>query len=285
MIESNELAWRMRCHAIDMVHASHASHIGAILSATDIIAVLYANILHIDPQIPTMPERDRFVMSKGHAGVAVYAALAEMGFFPVEDLTLYYTDGSVYSGHVSHRGVPGVEFSTGSLGHGIAVACGMALAGKMHAIPYHVYALAGDGECNEGTVWETALLAQQYKLDNFTVIVDRNGMQAMGNCSDVMNLEPFADKWRSFGWTVVDVTDGNDHDQLRAAFAAPFDGRPKCIIANTVKGKGISFMEHNLTWHYRDPQNEFYSKAVAELEAIKNEEYRNQRTGAHGGNR
>lgn len=268
-MESKELAQKIRRHAVDMVHSAHASHIGAALSAADMIAVLYADILHIDPANPTLPDRDRFVMSKGHAGVAVYAALAEAGFFPVSELNLYYTDGSVYSGHVSHKGIPGVEVSTGSLGHGAAVACGMALAGKMSKQPYRVYTLTGDGECNEGTIWEMALLARQYKLDNFTVIVDRNGMQAMGNCTEVMDSEPFADKWCGFGWTVIDVADGNDHDQLRAAFAAPFDGRPKCIIARTVKGKGVSFMEGELLWHYRDPQGEFYDKAIAELEAVQ----------------
>lgn len=265
-MKSEALAWKIRRHAIDMVHSSHASHIAAALSAADIIAVLYTDILHVDPKNPNMPDRDRFVMSKGHAGVAVYAALAECGFFPVDELSLYYTDGSVYSGHVSHKGVPGVEFSTGSLGHGIAAACGMALAARNAAQPYHVYALVGDGECNEGVVWETALTAGQYALDNFTVIVDRNGMQAMGRCEELMRMEPMADKWRSFGWEVVDIADGNNHNQLRQAFAAPAHGRPKCIIARTVKGKGVSFMENNLLWHYRDPQGEFYDRAIAELE-------------------
>lgn len=268
-MDSKELAWRIRRHAVDMVHNSHASHIAAALSAADMIAVLYAAVLHVDPKNPQRPDRDRFVMSKGHAGAAVYAALAETGFFPVEDLKTYYMDGSTLSGHVSHKGVPGVELSTGSLGHGIAVACGMALAARSAKKDYQVYALVGDGECNEGVVWETALTANQYALDNFTVIVDRNGMQAMGRCEDLMRMEPFADKWRSFGWEVVDVEDGNDHEQLRRAFAAPSHGRPKCIIARTVKGKGISFMEDNLLWHYRDPQGEFYDRAIAELEEYK----------------
>lgn len=249
-----------------MVHKSHASHIASALSATDIIAVLYANVLKIEPKEPQRPNRDRFVMSKGHAGVALYAALAETGFFPIEELTHYYTNGSVYSGHVSHKGVPGVELSTGSLGHGIAVACGMAMAGKNMPQPYDVYVLVGDGECNEGIVWETALTASQYKLDNFTVIVDRNGMQAMGNCEELLQMEPIVDKWHSFGWTVIDVTNGNDHDQLRQAFAAPARGRPKCIIARTIKGKGVSFMENNLLWHYRDPQGDLYQRAIQEIE-------------------
>lgn len=264
-MNSEQLALRIRRHCLDMVHRSHASHIAAAYSVADIIAVLYTDVLHVDPQVPDWPDRDRLVMSKGHAGIAVYAALAERGFFPVEELQRYYTDGGVLSGHVSHKGVPGVEFSTGSLGHGIAVACGMALAGQSAARPYRVYAIVGDGECNEGAVWETALTAAQYRLDNFTVIVDRNGMQAMGDCEKLMRMEPFADKWRSFGWQVLDVADGNDHAQLKAAFAAPGDGRPRCIIARTVKGKGVSFMENQLLWHYRDPQGEFYDRAVAEL--------------------
>lgn len=270
-MKSEELAWRIRRHAIDMVHRSHASHIGSILSVTDIIAVMYADILHVDPADPYDENRDRFVLSKGHAGVAVYAALAEMGFFPVEDLDMYYGDGSPYSGHVSHIGVPGVEFSTGSLGHGIAVACGIALAGKQRKADYRVYAVVGDGECNEGVVWETALIAHQYGLDNFTVVVDRNGMQAMGDCESVMRMEPLADKWKSFGWNVITVADGNDHDQLRSALRTVTQGSPTCVIAKTVKGKGVSFMENELLWHYRDPQGEYYLRAVSEIEGKRHE--------------
>ena len=206
-------------------------------------------------------------MSKGHAGAALYAALAECGFFPVAELDRYYQDGSVYSGHVSHKGIPGVEVSTGSLGHGVGMACGMALAGHASEHPFRVFALAGDGECDEGIVWEAALAAGHCHLDNFTLIVDRNGMQAMGPSESVMALEPLGEKWRSFGWEVLDVADGHDHQQLCRAFAAPSHGRPRCILAHTVKGKGISFMENELLWHYRDPQGEFYDRAVAELEA------------------
>lgn len=265
-IDSVELAKKIRRHAIEMVHNSHASHIASALSAADILAVLYTDVLHFDPRDPQKADRDRFVMSKGHAGVSVYAALAESGFFPVEALETYYKNGSVFSGHVSHKGVPGVELSTGSLGHGIAVACGMAMAAKMEGKSYHVYTLVGDGECNEGSVWETALTANQYELDNFTIIVDRNGMQAMGKCEELLRMEPLADKWRSFGWTTVEVADGNDHAQLRKAFSIEHNRKPKCIIAKTVKGKGVSFMENELLWHYRDPQGEFYERAIAEIE-------------------
>jgi len=274
-MKSEELAWRIRRHAIDMVNKSHASHIGAILSVADIVAVMYTDILHVNPNNPYDEQRDRFVLSKGHAGVAVYAALAEMGFFPVEKLDTYYENGSAYSGHVSHIGVPGVEFSTGSLGHGIAVACGMALAGKRRHADYHVYAVVGDGECNEGVVWETALIANQYELDNFTVVIDRNGMQAMGDCESVMKMEPLADKWKSFGWNVVTVADGNNHDQLRSALHTVVQGMPTCVIAKTIKGKGVSFMENELLWHYRDPQGEYYDRAVSEIERKRHEKYCN----------
>lgn len=266
-MNSESLAWKIRRHAVEMVHRSGASHIASALSAADILAVLYADVLRVDPRRPDWPERDRFVMSKGHAGAALYAALAECGFFPVAELDRYYQDGSVYSGHVSHKGIPGVEVSTGSLGHGVGMACGMALAGHSSERPFRVFALAGDGECDEGIVWEAALAAGHCHLDNFTLIVDRNGMQAMGPSETVMALEPLGEKWRSFGWEVLDVADGHDHQQLRRAFAAPSHGRPRCILAHTVKGKGISFMENELLWHYRDPQGEFYDRAVAELEA------------------
>jgi transketolase len=265
-MNSEQLAWNMRYDAIEMVHTTHASHIGAVLSVIDIVAVLYADILNVNPKLPTMPERDRLVLSKGHAGIAIYTALAECGFFPKEELKKYYTDGSVYSGHVSSKGVPGVELSTGSLGHGVCVACGMALAAKKAKKQHHVYAIVGDGECNEGAVWEMALFARQYKLSNFTVIIDHNKMQAMGSCEDVITLENFSHKWSSFGWNVIEVEDGNNHEQLRAAFSQKSDNLPTVIIANTVKGKGISYMEHKLLWHYRDPQGDSYIQAINELE-------------------
>jgi len=248
-----------------MTHASHASHIGSILSLADIVAVLYHDVLRYDPKNPKWEDRDRVVLSKGHAGVAIYSALAESGFFPLSELEKYYQNGSPYSGHVSHKGVPGVELSTGSLGHGVAVACGMALAGKAKGKGYKVYAIIGDGENEEGSVWETALIAAQQKLDNFTVIVDANHMQGMGDCKDATAIYPLVDKWKSFGFYVLDVQDGNDVEQLREAFAKERPGKPRCVIANTIKGKGVSFMENNILWHFRDPQGECYEKAIAEL--------------------
>lgn len=267
-VDSKKLAWNIRKDAITMVHEHHASHIASALSVADMLAVLYADILHVDPQKPEWENRDRFILSKGHAGVAVYATLAEMGYFQKTELSNYYSDGSVYSGHVSHKGVPGVEFSTGSLGHGVCVAAGMALAAKKKQATYRVYSIIGDGECEEGSIWEMALFARQQQLGNLTVLIDHNKMQAMGNCSDIMDLENLFDKWRAFGWHTIHVQDGNNHDQLRAALQQVCVDVPTCIIAETVKGKGVSFMENQLIWHYRDPQGEAYEQAMKEMEAV-----------------
>lgn len=268
-MKSEELAWKIRRHALDMVHSAHASHIGGILSCADIVAVLYADVARYDITNPKWDERDRIILSKGHNGVAMYAVLAECGFFPVSELETYGQNGSRFSCHISHKGVPGIEISTGSLGHGVSVACGMALNGKRKNKNYRVYSIVGDGECNEGNVWEMAMLSAQNKLDNFTVIIDRNGMQAMGFSKEIIDMEPMADKWAAFGWHVTEVQDGADHNMLRKAFEEDNCGRPKVIIARTIKGKGVSFMENELLWHYRDPQGEFYEKAVEEIEKNK----------------
>lgn len=262
---TRSLANRIRQDAIRMSHASHASHVGAVMSVADIVAVLYGGVARVFPDDPRNAGRDRIVLSKGHAGMAIYAALAETGFFPREELNRYYSDGSVYSGHVSHKGIPGVELSTGSLGQGVCVACGMALSGKMRRMDYRVYAIIGDGENEEGAVWEMALFAAHRKLSNFTVIVDRNKMQAMGFCDKEAGLVGLAGKWASFGWHVVEVADGNDHEQLVEALRDVDSERPSVVVANTVKGKGVSFMENNLLWHYRDPQGEFYERAIRDL--------------------
>lgn len=267
-MKSEELAWKIRRHAVDMVHAAHASHIGGVLSCADIVAVLYVDVANYDVTNPEWDGRDRIILSKGHNGVAIYAALAECGFFPISELESYGQNGSRFSCHVSHKGVPGVEISTGSLGHGVSVACGMALNAKRKGKDYRVFAIVGDGECNEGTVWEMAMLSAQNKLDNFTVIIDRNGMQAMGFSNKIIDMEPMAEKWKSFGWHVTEVQDGSDHNMLRKAFEEDGGGKPKVIIAKTIKGKGVSFMENELLWHYRDPQGEFYEKAVNEIEKM-----------------
>ena len=264
------LAWLIRRHGLEMTHLSRGSHIGAIFSVAEIMAVLYTGVMNVNPADPAMPDRDRLILSKGHAGAAVYAALAERGFFPVEELKTHYANGSRLSGHVSHKGVPGVEFSTGSLGHGLAVGAGMALGAKMDKAPWRTYVILGDGECDEGSVWEAALQAHQYGLDNLIAVVDHNRMQSLDFCEKTIALEPFADKWRDFGWQ-VQVADGHDVTALQEAFARAKSnlggGKPSVIIAETTKGKGVSFMENDILWHYRTPQGEEYDAALKELEA------------------
>ena len=264
------LAWLIRRHGLEMTHLSRGSHIGAIFSVAEIMAVLYSRVLYVNPADPAMADRDRLILSKGHAGAAVYAALAERGFFPVEELKTHYQNGSRLSGHVSHNGIPGVEFSTGSLGHGLAVAAGMALGGKKDGAPWRVYAVLGDGECDEGSVWEAALQAHQFKLDNLIAVVDHNRMQSLDFCENTLALEPFADKWRAFGWHAL-MVDGHDTQALEEAFSQAKDnlgsGRPTVILAETIKGKGVSFMENDILWHYRTPQGEEYDAALKELEA------------------
>ncbi len=264
------LAWLIRRHGLEMTHISRGSHIGAIFSLAEIMATLYTGVLNVDPQNPKMPDRDRLILSKGHAGAAVYAALAERGFFDVEELSTHYANGSRLSGHVSHKGVPGVEFSTGSLGHGLAVAAGMALGGKKDKEDWRVFCILGDGECDEGSVWEAALQAHQYKLDNLIAVVDHNRMQSLDFCEKTIALEPFTDKWAAFGWNVLQV-DGHSVEALYGAFAQAKANRgtdkPTVIIAETTKGKGVSFMENDILWHYRTPQGEEYEAALKELEA------------------
>ena len=262
---SEELSVRIRLRAWEMGYKAKASHMGGNFSMADAISVLYTDILNIDPKDPDNEGRDRVILSKGHCCAVLYALLAEKGFFPVEELDNFGVDGSMLSCHVSKK-VPGVEFSSGSLGHGAAVAAGMALNAKLQNKDYKVYAICGDGECNEGSIWEMVMFAGQHTLDNFTVIIDANKMQAMGDTKDIMNLQPLADKWASFGWTALDI-DGHDHDALRAAFNAPSDGKPKVIVSNTIKGHGVSFMENDLWWHYQIPFGDYYQKAIDELNA------------------
>ncbi len=264
------LAWLIRRNGLEMTHISHGSHIGSVLSVAEIIAVLYSSVLNVEPKQPKKPDRDRLILSKGHAGSAVYAALAETGFFPVEQLKTHYANGSILSGHVSHKGVPGVEVSTGSLGHGLGVGTGMALGAKMDGAQWRTYVVLGDGECDEGSVWESALQAAQYKLDRLIAVVDYNHMQSLATVADTLKLEPFEQKWKDFGWNAESV-DGHDTDALQAAFARAKENagsrKPYVILAHTVKGKGISFMENNILWHYRTPQGEEYEAALKELEA------------------
>jgi transketolase len=263
--ELKRLSFKIRKHAINMTSVGKSSHIASILSMTDIMAVLYGSVMSYKADNPKWQDRDRFILSKGHAGAGIYAVLAEMGFMPVEKLRTHYQDGSDLSGHVSHKGIPGVEFSTGSLGHGLSVATGMALAAKINKNKHNVYVLMGDGECDEGSIWEAALFARHHKLDNLTIIIDRNKFQSIYSTEDTLKLEPFIDKWQSFGWNVVNV-DGHDHQNLLDAFNSVVKDKPLCIVADTIKGKGVSFMENNILWHYRSPQDKEYDTAIAELE-------------------
>ena len=263
---AEELARKIRRSVVEMCHLGKSAHVGAALSMADIVAVLYNDILHVDPANPDMPERDRFILSKGHAGAAVYAALAHCGFMPVETLNQHYQDGSILSGHVSHKGVAGVEMSTGSLGHGLGVAAGMAKAALLQGRKHRVFCLMSDGECDEGSNWEAILFAAHHRLSNLTAIVDYNKMQSLAPVAETLGLEPFADKWIAFGWRVLEV-DGHDPQALRNALSddqADSD-QPKCVICHTTKGKGVSFMEDSVLWHYRTPQGEEYEAALKEL--------------------
>lgn len=265
---TRELARRVRIHALRMTNRGGSSHIGAALSIADILAVLYDKILRHRPQEPRWPERDRFILSKGHAGAAVYAILAESGYFPVEELQKHYRDGSVFSGHVSHKGIAGVELSTGSLGHGLGVGVGMAKALKLRGSPARVFVLLSDGECDEGTIWEAALFAQHHQLDNLIAVIDYNKVQSLAPVAEILQLEPLRAKWEAFNWGVCEV-DGHDVEALTREFAlAPaIHGRPTVVIAHTVKGKGVSFMENTVLWHYRTARGEEFERALAELEA------------------
>jgi len=262
------LANRVRRHCVRMTNLGGSSHIASMLSAADILAVLYTHVLNVDPKNPEDPARDRFILSKGHAGAAVYSTLAESGFFPVSRLETHYQNGSDLSGHISHKEIPGVELSTGSLGHGLPIGTGMALGAKMDLGAYRVFVLLSDGECDEGSNWEAMMFAAHHKLDNLIAIVDYNKMQSLDWVANTLALEPFADKWRSFGWSVVEV-DGHDHGQLASALLSvpAMAGKPTCIIAHTIKGKGVSFMENNILWHYRVPRGEEFDAAMKELGA------------------
>ena len=236
------------------------------------MAVLYADVLKIDPRNPKSPDRDRFILSKGHAGASVYAALAESGFFPVEELKSHYQNGSRLSGHVSHH-LPGVDLSTGSLGHGLSVGTGMAYALKKDGKENRVFVVLGDGECNEGSVWEAALFANHFRLNNLIAVVDHNRMQSLDYNENTLEIENFASKWKAFGWNAIEI-DGNNHEELKKAFesAKTEKDKPTVIVANTTKGKGISFMESDILWHYRFPHEGWeYDTAVTELHKVKPE--------------
>ena len=265
-VQLQKIAQTVRQDIIREVFSAGSGHPGGSLSAADILTALYFSEMNVDPKDPAMKGRDRFVLSKGHAAPALYACLAERGYFPKEDLVTLRRLGSKLQGHPSMKLLPGVEMSTGSLGQGISAAVGMALAGKADGDPGRIYALLGDGELQEGMVWEAAMAAGHYKLDNLCAVVDHNGLQIDGRNEDVMNVMPIAEKFAVFGWNVLEI-DGHDMDQILDAFdmAKKCKGMPTVIVAETVKGKGVSFMEGQAGWHGKAPDEEQAKQAMAEL--------------------
>jgi len=262
------LAKNIRIHTLRMTSKGETAHIGSVFSMADLLAVLYSRILSIRPDEPLWPKRDRFILSKGHAGAGLYAVLAEMGFFSTDKLESHCQNGSHLSGHVSHKGNPGVEFSTGSLGHGLSIAAGMALAAKLDRAGHRVFTLLSDGECDEGSTWEAALFASHHKLDNLVAVVDYNKIQSLDSVSNTLELEPFRAKWESFGWAVREI-DGHNHEEILAAGKTlPFGNgeKPNCLLAHTIKGKGVSFMENTVLWHYRTARGKEFDSALKELE-------------------
>ena len=267
----NELAIianKVRKNALTAVYSASSGHPGGSLSIADVLTLLYFEVMNVDPKNPKNPDRDRFVLSKGHCAPALYGTLAEKGYFPVEDMKTFRNISSYLQGHPDMNKVPGVDMSTGSLGQGVCAAGGMALAAKLDKKDYRVYSILGDGELEEGQVWEQAMFAPHYKLDNLTIFVDNNGLQIDGNIADVMNPNPIDEKFKAFGWHVI-VTDAHDFEKLMAAIdeAKATKGKPTAIIMKSVKGKNVSFMENNAAWHGSAPNKEQYEQAISELDA------------------
>ncbi len=265
--EAAQFANAVRKASLQMVRAARLGHPGGDLSAADILAALYTSVLKVDPLNPRMPDRDRFILSKGHCSGALYATLAEAGFIPREWLAEYMKPLSLLNGHPDRNKLPGVEANTGPLGHGLPIGVGVAKAAKITGGSWKTFVLTGDGELQEGSNWEAAMSASQFQLDNLTVIVDRNRLQQGDTTEHTVSLEPLADRWRAFGWAVKEV-DGHDMDTLIRTFRhTPFEtGRPNCVIAHTHKGRGVSFMEDRVEWHHRVPTAEELTAALAELE-------------------
>ena len=269
-LELQKMANEVRKSIVTAVHSAKSGHPGGSLSAADVFTYLYFEEMNIDPKNPNKPDRDRFVLSKGHTAPGYYSALAHRGYFPVEELVTLRHVGSHLQGHPCMQHTPGVDMSSGSLGQGISVAVAMALSAKMSGEDYRVYTLLGDGEIQEGQVWEASMFAGHRKLDNLCVIVDNNGLQIDGNVADVCSPYPIDKKFEAFNFHVINVADGNDMDQLRAAFqeARQTKGMPTAIIMKTVKGKGVSFMENQASWHGSAPNDEQYAVAMADLEKV-----------------
>lgn len=261
-----EVARTLRYHIVRLSADSPGAHLGGSMSAVEILTtLLFDGVLRVDPSRPDMEGRDYLIFSKGHASAALYAALAERGFFPVEELDGYKTTGSRLAGHPL-KSIPGIELATGSLGHGLGVGNGIALAAKLDGDDFRVFVVLGDGECQEGSIWEAAMTAAHYHLDNVVVVVDRNGVQEDGPTEEIMALEPFAEKWRSFGWAVEEI-DGHDLGALKSSLhRVPFTaGKPTVVIARTVKGKGVSFAEGNHAWHYGRLSADERARAMADI--------------------
>lgn len=269
-LELQKIANEVRKGIVSSVHSAKAGHPGGSLSAADIFTFLYFEEMNIDPKQPDKEDRDRFVLSKGHTAPGLYAALAHRGFFPVEDLITLRKIGSYLQGHPCMQDIPGVDMSSGSLGQGVSAAVGMALAAKMQGADYRVYTLLGDGEVQEGQVWEAAMFAGAHKLDNLVVIVDNNGLQIDGNIEEVCSPYPLDKKFEAFNFHVINDVDAHNFDAIRAAFAEAREvkGMPVAIIAKSVKGKGVSFMENQASWHGKAPNDEQYEVAMADLEKI-----------------
>lgn len=267
--ECLDLARKVRLHCLNMVYRGKSGHIGSMLSTADVYSVLYTRVLNVSPEQPEKESRDRFILSKGHGGAALLATLAERGFFPMEWLNGYYQDNGKLSGHISHH-IPGVEFSTGSLGHGLPVACGMAMAAKQAKKTHRVFCMVSDGDLNEGSSWEAIMLAGQHRWDNLIMLVDYNRLQALGASEDIIDLEPLVPKLEMFGWKVAAV-DGHDCEAIEdVLLKLPLEsGRPSAVIFKTVKGKGVSFMENDYKWHYGGLTAELLEQAIKEVEGAE----------------
>lgn len=267
--ELSIIANKIRKNALTAVYSAASGHPGGSLSIAELLALLYFEVMNVDPKNPKMENRDRLVLSKGHTAPALYSALAEKGFIPVEDISTFRHTDSYLQGHPDMNKVPGVDMSTGSLGQGVSVAGGMALAAKLDNKDYRVYSILGDGELEEGQVWEQAMFAAHYKLDNFTIFVDFNGLQIDGDITKVMNPTPIDKKFEAFGWHVI-VADAHDFNSLMSAIdeAKATKGQPTAVIMKSIKGKNVSFMENNAAWHGAAPKKDEYEKAIAELDAI-----------------